>query len=104
MRTIREILLTEYIGAILVAALIADAFAALITTTITQAAYYVQSRHDQFANVHRMSPIYAALEALCRIVFYLSIAYLIAHWLYPAGITAVRHTDKPAQNTSPTTL
>jgi large-conductance mechanosensitive channel len=41
MRAIREILLTEYIGAIVVAVLVADAFTALITTVVAQITYHL---------------------------------------------------------------
>jgi len=84
MRTIREILLTEYIGAILVAVLIADAFSALITTVVAQISLHVQLRHNPTLDLHRFSSTYSVLDALSRIALYLISAYLIARWLYPA--------------------
>jgi hypothetical protein len=84
MRAIREILLTEYIGAIVVAVLVADAFTALITTVVAQITYHLQFRDGAMANVHRLSTTYSALGALTKIVLYLASAYLIARWLYHA--------------------
>jgi hypothetical protein len=84
MRTIREILLTEYIGAILVAVLVADAFSALITTAVAQISLHVQLRHNPMLDTHRLSTTYSLLDALARIALYLISAYLVARWLYPA--------------------
>lgn len=84
MRTIREILLTEYIGAILVAVLIADALTTLVTTAVTQTSYYIQVQHNPMLASHRLSPAYSVLDALVKIAIYLIVAYLIAGWLYPA--------------------
>jgi len=85
MRVIREILLTEYIGAILVAVLIADAFSALISTAGGQLSYYIQfGRHAASLNAHGFSTTYSVLGALTRIILFLASAYLIARWLYPA--------------------
>jgi hypothetical protein len=80
---IREILLTEYIGAILVAVLVADAFSALITTAISQIYLDVQLRHNPMLNAHRMSTTWSLLDAFSRIALFLVSAYLIARWLYP---------------------
>jgi len=84
MRTIREILLTEYIGAILVAVLVADAFSALITTAVAQISLHVQLRHNPMLDTHRLSSTYSLLDALSKIALYLISAYLVARWLYPA--------------------
>jgi ABC-type sulfate transport system permease component len=84
MRVIREILLTEYIGAILVAVLIADAFSAFISTAAGQLSYYLHfGRHAPVLNGHGFSTTYSLLGALTRVVLFLVSAYLIARWLYP---------------------
>jgi hypothetical protein len=83
MRSIRRIFLTDYIGAILIAVLITDAVAAIITTAIGQISYYVQFRSDPLANAHRISTAYSLLGALARVALYLAVAYLVARWLYP---------------------
>ena len=83
MRVIREILVTEYIGAIVVAVLVSDAVAAIITTAVAQVSYYVQFGHNAIADSHRLSTPYTALGALSRVALYLGSAYLLARWLYP---------------------
>lgn len=82
MHTIRKILLTEYIGAILVGVLIADALSALITGAIGRVWYYVQLRSDPM--LHRgFSTTYAILDTLLKFALFLIVAYVVARWLYP---------------------
>ena len=97
MRMIRQILLTEYIGAILVAVLVADAFSALITTTVAQISYYARYRHDPYISTHRFSTTYSLLDAFSRIALYLITAYLIARWLYPAKSASSSGTESGGQ-------
>ena len=85
MRTIREILLTEYIGAILIAVLVADVFNALITQAVTQISYHFYLAKLFGMRERLFSPAYSALEASLKIALYLAVAYLLARWLYPAG-------------------
>ncbi len=84
MRAIREILLTEYIGAILVAVLVADAFSTLITTVVAQISLHERLRQNPMLDTHRLSTTYSLLDAFSRIALYLISAYLLARWLYPA--------------------
>jgi hypothetical protein len=87
MHSIRRILLTEYMGAILIALLVSDAFIALFGAIAQQFAYH--------SYLHRYKPWTAVLVAeqwnsllTCgaKIVLYLISAYLLARWLYgPAG-------------------
>jgi hypothetical protein len=94
MDTIRRILLTEYIGAILIAVLVADAFSALITTAVAQISYYARLRHDPYFSTHRFSTTYSLFEASARIALYLLVAYLIARWLYPAKSSTAVHNEQ----------
>jgi hypothetical protein len=94
MRTIREILLTEYIGAILVAVLVSDAFSALITTAVAQISYHVRFAHSAVADRYRPSITWSLLDALSRIALYLISAYLVARWLYPARPAASGGAEK----------
>jgi hypothetical protein len=89
MRTIRQILLTEYIGAIVVAVLIADSFSALFMTVAEQISYHVYfAEHNIPRDGHRLSITYSILATLTRIALYLIAAYLLARWLYPAKTKA----------------
>lgn len=87
MRAIREILLTEYIGAILVGVLIADAASTLVVTGVGQVSRYIQSRHNPLLNSRGFSATYSLLDGVVRTALYLLVAYLIARWLYPATTT-----------------
>jgi len=96
MRMIREILLTEYIGAILIGVLIADAFGTFITTIVARVSYYLRSRNDAFIGTHRLSTSYSFLDSFFRIALYLLAAYLIARWLYRPKITPASQDAKSA--------
>lgn len=85
MRTVRQILLTEYTGVIVVAVLIADSFSALFMTVAEQISYHVYfAEHNLPRDGHRLSITYSILSTGTRIALYLITAYLLAGWLYPA--------------------
>jgi len=90
MRTIREILLTGYIGAILVALLVVDAIGTLIGAVVKVVSYHIYaSGHDAaILDAHRMSTAYSLLETSTRIGLFLLTAFLIARWLYPKNVAA----------------
>lgn len=93
MGLIRKILLTEYIGAIVVAVLVTDAFSTLITTAVAQISLHAALRHNPMLETRRLSTTYSLLDALCRIALYLASAYLLARWLYPAD-RSLQGTEK----------
>ena len=101
MRTIRKILLTEYIGAIVVALLAVDAVGALINTVVKMVSYHIYASRIDAAiiDAHRMSTAYSLLETFTRIGLFLLTAYLIVRWLYPENLApSTRSTgdrDKP---------
>jgi ABC-type lipoprotein release transport system permease subunit len=97
MRTIREILLTEYIGAILIGVLIADAIGALIITGVNQISYSMQSRHNPVLNSHRLSMTYSVLDSVVRAALFLLVAYLLARWLYPAPEASSKEVGREAR-------
>lgn len=88
MQIIRRILLTEYIGAILIALLVVDAINAFIGAIAQQVAYH--------SYMHRYRPMTELLIAerwnttlttAVKIVLYLTSAYLLARWLYGAAVS-----------------
>lgn len=83
MRKIREILLTEYIGAILIGVLIADAFSYLFTIVTEQITYYSFFIHHELPETpFRPSHRTAITAGAVRLSLYLISAYLLFHWLY----------------------
>jgi len=98
MRTIRQILLTEYIGAIVVAALVADSFSALFTTVVTQASFHLRNPPIDSRGLHGLSSTYSVLETLTRVALYLISAYLLARWLYPAQTKIAGHGTEPHED------
>jgi hypothetical protein len=89
MRTIRRILLTEYIGAIVIAVLIADACSAMFTTAVEQITYHLYFSKLDISQSHRLSTTYSVLGTSTRVALYLISAYLLVQWLYPAKTSAV---------------
>jgi ABC-type sulfate transport system permease component len=79
MNKIREILLTEYIGAILVALLVSDAIIALVTLLVGQIYWHVA-----LAGRYHESLGHSILTTFVRMLLYLASAYVLARWLYGA--------------------
>lgn len=92
MNKIREILLTEYIGAILVALLVSDAIIALITLLVGQIYWHVA-----LAGRYHESLGHSVLTALVKMLLYLGSAYLLARWLYGAKPPVTREGTGPIQ-------
>ena len=94
MNKIREILLTEYIGAIVVALLVADAIIALVTFLVGQIYWHVA-----FAGRYHDSLGHSILTTLVKMLLFLASAYMLARWLY--GIkpqVAQEGTESPEAN------
>ena len=83
MRTIRELLLTEYIGAILVAAIAAQAVIVLISALVQEIMYYAYFARQNLPGIsHRLTPSEVLVPAAIRFCLYLLTAYLLAKWLF----------------------
>lgn len=97
MNKIREILLTEYIGAILVALLISEAIIVLVTLLVGQIYYRL------LAGVHNpgtipMEPLrYSILTTLVRMLMYLASAYMLVRWLYGEKPVVTRQSTETIQ-------
>ena len=99
MRTVREILLTEYIGAIVIGVLIADAISSLVTSAAQRVAYHAQvASQPALAQRYPLSSTYSALAILIRTGLYLGSAYFLARWLYPVPQSSSRAKSAGATN------
>ncbi len=85
---LREILLTQYIGSMLVALLVLQATIELITTAVRTGFWFSNHRHTESVfGGSSSSPfpwdnlIYSAVT----VALYLLTAYALARWLYPAA-------------------
>jgi hypothetical protein len=85
MNKIREILLTEYIGAILVALLVSDAIVALVTLLVGQIYWHVS-----FGGRYHESLGHSILTTLVKMLLYSASAYILARWLYGAKPPVIR--------------
>jgi len=77
---LREILLTEYIGAILVALLASEAVIALVSLLVGQIYW-----HAALAGRYHESLGHSILTALVRMLLYMGSAYVLARGLYGAN-------------------
>lgn len=86
---IREILLTQYIGAILIALMGWQAVVVLVGTAIRDLGWFV--RQQQNASVVGSAgttfPWVSLIDAAITMFLYLLVGYLLARWLYPLAQT-----------------
>jgi hypothetical protein len=82
---IREILLTQYIGAILTALLACQAIIVVIAAVIRDGLWYIgQRRAQSVLEGSRVSfPWENMISTLVTAALYVLTAYLLARWLYP---------------------
>jgi hypothetical protein len=92
MNKIREILLTEYIGAILVALLASEAIIALVTLLVGQIYWHVA-----LAGRYHESLGHSILTALVKMLLYSGSAYLLARWLYGTKPPVTRESTESLQ-------
>ena len=92
MNQIREILLTEYIGAILIALMVSDAIIALVTLLVGQIYW-----HAALAGRYHESLGHSILTTLVRMLLYLGSAYLLVRWLYGAKPPVTRESTESLQ-------
>ncbi len=97
MNKIREILLTEYIGAILVALLIAEAIIAFVTFLVGQIYYrlFVAGHYPGMVPMESLS--YSVLTTLVKMLLYFASAYILARWLYGAKPPVTRQSTETLQ-------
>ena len=83
-RTIREILLTQYVGAILVALLALQAIGVLLSTLVGNSVRYWQVLRDRSLMAGSLPPFpwLNLVSPLLLIVFYLIASYALAWWLF----------------------
>jgi hypothetical protein len=102
---LREILLTQYIGSILIALLVWQAAIEIVSIVVRSGFWYFKQRHGQSVLLPSGitypwdSLIFAAVTA----GLYLATSYLLARWLYPGIAPAVTETpeESPGQSDEP---
>lgn len=92
---LREILLTRYIGSILVALLCWQALIVLIENVVRILVWVIndQRAHTAFGSPHPSFPWDTLILSSVSIALYLLTAYLLAQWLYPADPPPSIRTD-----------
>lgn len=93
---LREILLTQYIGSILVALIASNAVATLTTSFVRNVFWVINDQRTRsvLGSSHPPFPWDDLIYSAATIFLYLAIAYSLARWLYPG---AVVETDEGAE-------
>jgi len=105
MSRIREILLTQYIGAITIALVAAQGLTAIVNLATIPLRWYLEfhnpgSQSVLFNATPRQIPFpwQGALMGATGVVLYLGVAYGLLRWLYP---TASKDVHPPSEDDSP---
>jgi hypothetical protein len=95
MRKLRQILLTEYIGAIIIGFLLAQALAATISTIVQSISFYLEgrSRSSVFGGP-RGFEFGALVPPAVSVVLEVVTAFLLIYWLYWSGDTPADVVDE----------
>lgn len=95
---IREILLTQYIGTVLIALLACNAVITLVSTILRNIGWSI--RHQHLGSVVAASDPFNygnLVFSLVTILLYLLVAYLLSRWLFPSASPLVTEgTDNPS--------
>ena len=99
MRRIREILLTQYIGAIVVGMLVVQAIAGFISLLMQPVIWYMQARESRSIMQAALPPFpwSKLLPSAITIALYVIVSYLLFVWLYRAeeNKLAAAEVEKP---------
>ncbi len=84
MHRIRELLLTQYIGAIVIGLVISQAITNFVSTILIPAGWYLESRNASRSVLGSPRPFMwdRFVVNLIAVALYVLIAYLLVRWLY----------------------
>lgn len=86
MRKLRQILLTEYIGAIIIGFLLAQALAATISTIVQTVSFYLEGRSRSSVFGGRAGfEVGALVPPAISVILEVLTAFLLIYWLYWSG-------------------
>jgi ABC-type Mn2+/Zn2+ transport system permease subunit len=95
MRKLRQILLTEYIGAIIIGFLLAQALAATISTIVQAISFYMEGRSRSSVFGGRAGFEFGALvPPAVSVILEVVVAFLLISWLYWRSDTPVDVVDE----------
>lgn len=107
MTRLREILLKQYIGAIVIGYIAAQAFIGIANIAALPLRWYLQGRNPATQSVlfnEKPHPIPfpwdSTLSALTTVLLYFAIAYGLTHWLYFSKTDASKQEKTPIDEES----
>lgn len=93
-RKLREVLLAQYIGAMVVALLVCQAVISFVHGIIRTVSLYIeQSRNQSVFGSNAVVNWMIVIQTLVSICFYLLVSYSLARWLYPAPPPSTMETE-----------
>lgn len=96
MRKLRQILLTEYIGAIIIGFLLAQALAATISTIVQTISFYLEGRRASVFGGRGGFEFGALVPPAISVILEVLTAFILLYWLYWSGdAPAERETTEP---------
>jgi predicted Kef-type K+ transport protein len=95
MRRIREIFLTQYIGAIVIGMLVVQAIAGVISLLMQPLIWYTQARESRsiMQSVLPLFPWSQLLPPVITVALYVVVSYLLFAWLYQTEEKTLATTD-----------
>jgi len=105
MRKLRQILLTEYIGAIIIGFLLAQALAATISTIVQAISFYLEGRSRSSVFGGRAGFEFGALlPPAISVILEVLTAFILIYWLYWSGDRQVEaHVEAETEAAHPET-
>jgi uncharacterized membrane protein len=97
-KKIREILLTQYIGSILVALLALQALIEIVAMIFRIASWPFNYRRSVSLGSPLLFPWDSLIFSLVSVALYVLIAYVLARWLYPQATPDDTETGVPLQS------
>jgi len=97
MRKLRQILLTEYIGAIIIGFLLAQALAATISTVVQTISFYMEGRSRSSVFGGRAGFEFGALvPPAISVILEVLTAFILIYWLYWSGDSQIDEAEEKA--------
>jgi hypothetical protein len=97
MRKLRQILLTEYIGAIIIGFLLAQALAATISTVVQTISFYMEGRSRSSVFGGRAGFEFGALvPPAISVILEVLTAFILIYWLYWSGGSQIDEAEEKA--------
>lgn len=100
MKRVREIFLTQYIGAIAIGMLVVQGIGGIISIVVDPLVWYQQNRgsHSVMGSMTSSYSLVSLLPLVVRIGLYFVVSYFLFVWLYPTETIPPNEVDATAES------